>query len=167
MENRVIRSSGPEDVAAIRKLHSEAFGPGRFARTAYRVRESAGESGFGLTAWRDGELVGAVHFTPVTIGGRSGAMMLGPLAVVPRCKGQGFGRLLVEEGVMRARDGGAELIVLVGDLSYYARMTFRQVPAGQIILPGPVDTQRILARELCDGALAAFAGLVSGRPEQG
>lgn len=164
MDNRVIRLSGPEDDAAIEKLHSEAFGPGRFARTAYRVREEAGAAGFGLMAWREGELVGAVQFTPVSIGGRNGAMMLGPLAVAPRFKAQGFGRLLVEQGVARARELGAELVVLVGDLPYYARMGFTRVPAGQILLPGPVDLERMLARELREGALARFAGMVSGRP---
>lgn len=162
MDNRVIRLSGPEDEAAIDKLQSEAFGPGRFARTAYRVRETAAVPGFGLVAWRDGELVGAVQFTPVSINGRTGAMMLGPLAVAPCFKAQGFGRALVEEGAARARELGARIVILVGDLPYYARMGFRRVPPGQILMPGPVDGARILARELQDGALAQFNGLVSG-----
>ncbi len=161
-ENRVVRPSGPEDEAAIEKLHSQAFGPGRFARTAYRVREAAGAGGFGLTAWRDGELVGAVQFTAVSIGGRDGAMMLGPLAVAPRFKAQGFGRALVEEGVARARELGAQVVILVGDLSYYGRMGFHRVPAGQITLPGPVAGERILARELLPGAVVAYAGVVCG-----
>ncbi len=163
MENPVIRLSGPEDHAAIEQLHKEAFGPGRFARTAYRVRETADMHGFGLVSWHDGELVGAVQFTPVSIGGRIGAMMLGPLAVAPRFKAQGFGRALVEDGVARARELGGQIVILVGDLPYYARMGFRRVPPGQILMPGPVDGARILARELQDGALARFSGLVSGQ----
>jgi len=165
MENRVIRLSRPEDDAAIEKLHSEAFGPGRFARTAYRVRETAALPGFGLVAWRDGELVGAVQFTPVSIGGRDGAMMLGPLAVAPRFKAQGFGRALVEAGVARAREMGAQIVILVGDLPYYARMGFDRAPTGQILMPGPVDLERVLAREISSGALARYGGMVSGRPQ--
>jgi len=167
MDNRVIRLVQPADAGLLAQLHDEAFGPGRFARTAYRVREAARSAGFGLTAWQDGELVGAVHFTPVSIGGRNGAMILGPLAVAPRLKGQGFGRLLVEEGVAQARELDTQLVVLVGDLSYYARMGFQLVPVGRIRLPGPVDPERILAREISDGALERFEGLVSGRPVDG
>lgn len=163
MDNRLIRQSRPEDAALVEQLHREAFGPGRFARTAYRVREQSPDSGFGLTAWHDGVLAGTVHFTPVTIGGRDGVWMLGPLAVAPRFKDQGFGRWLVEEGVAQARALGGVLVILVGDLPYYVRMGFRRVPAGRIALPGPVAPERLLARELCEGVLEAFAGVVSGR----
>jgi len=162
MDNRVIRPSEPGDAALIQQLHDEAFGPGRFARAAYRVREQAAGAGFDLTAWRDGVLAGTVHFTPVTVGGRAGVMMLGPLAVAPAFKAQGYGRWLVEEGVARAWGCGAALVILVGDLPYYARMGFRQIPPGQLTLPGPVAQDRLLARELRDGALGDYAGPVSG-----
>ncbi len=162
MENRLIRPSEPGDTALIQQLHDEAFGPGRFARAAYRVREQAAGAGFGLTAWRDGVLAGTVHFTPVTVGGRAGVMMLGPLAVAPAFKAQGYGRWLVEEGVARAGGCGAALVILVGDLPYYARMSFRRIPPGQMTLPGPVAQDRLLARELHDGALGDYAGQVVG-----
>ena len=162
MDNRVIRPSEPGDAALIQQLHDEAFGPGRFARAAYRVREQAAGAGFDLTAWRDGVLAGTVHFTPVTVGGRAGVMMLGPLAVAPAFKAQGYGRWLVEEGVARAWGCGAALVILVGDLPYYARMGFRQIPPGQLTLPGPVAQDRLLARELRDRALGDYAGPVSG-----
>ena len=32
----------PEDAAAIERLHERTFGPGRFARTSYRIREEPG-----------------------------------------------------------------------------------------------------------------------------
>jgi predicted N-acetyltransferase YhbS len=169
LKNRLIRLSRPDDAAAIEQLHDEAFGPGRFARTAYRVREAARQSrgGFGLTAWCDGVLAGAVDLTPVTIGGKGSVMMLGPLAVAPRFKGQGYGRMLVEESVSSARDAGAVLVILVGDLPYYTRMGFAGVPAGMVRLPGPVDPQRILARELVGGILENLSGLVAVAPSNG
>ena len=37
----LIRPAGPDDSAEIAALHERAMGPGRFARTAYRVREGA------------------------------------------------------------------------------------------------------------------------------
>ena len=39
----VIRPERPEDAPAIERLHARAFGPGRFARTAYRLREGAAD----------------------------------------------------------------------------------------------------------------------------
>ncbi len=164
MDNRSIRLSKPEDATMIEQLHDAVFGPGRFARTAYRVREQAQEAGFGLTAWNHGALAGSVHFTPVTIGGRSGAMMLGPLAVASAFKAQGFGRWLVEEGVKEARARGAALVILVGDLPYYARMGFERIAPGQVILPGPVAPERLLVRELREGARATYRGLLAGDP---
>ena len=49
----------------IRDLHARAFGPGRFARTAYRVREGTPEfSPFCRVCRIDGRLAAAVRFTP-------------------------------------------------------------------------------------------------------
>lgn len=165
MKNRSIRLSRPEDAKLIEQLHDEVFGPGRFARTAYRVREQAQGAGFGLMAWCGGVLAGSVQFTPVSIGGRGGAMMLGPLAVAPRFKAQGFGRWLVEDGVKEARARGSALVILVGDLPYYARMGFERIPQGQISLHGPVAPERLLARELRDDAVASYQGQVAGDPD--
>jgi predicted N-acetyltransferase YhbS len=159
--NYRIRPEQPGDADAISQLHEEAFGPGRFARAAYRVREASSGPSIALTAWDGEELVGAIQFTAITIGGREGAMLLGPLAVAPAHKGRGAGMRLILDGLGEARQMGVRLVVLVGDLPYYARAGFAPVPAGQIALPGPADPTRILARELAAGSLPGFAGLVA------
>ena len=47
--------------------------PGRFARTAYRIREGTGAfSPFCRVCLIDGRLVAAVRFTPIVIGGKGG-----------------------------------------------------------------------------------------------
>ncbi len=46
--------------------------------------------------------------------------------------------------------------LLVGDEPYYARFGFHPVPPGQIVLPGPVDPNRLLAAELAPDALGGF-----------
>ena len=56
------------------------------------------------------------------------------------------------------RAAGIALIVLVGDEPYYARLGFRRIPRGQIVLPGPVDPDRLLVAELREGALGEFRG---------
>jgi predicted N-acetyltransferase YhbS len=159
-----IRNEAVGDEPALSELSVEAFGPGRFARTAYRVREGIPPvPGLSLTAWLDSRLVGGIRFTALTVGGEGRALLLGPLVVHPAHNGKGFGRALVLEGIARARAQGFRLIVLVGDMPYYGRFGFVPVPRGQIALPGPVDPARLLALELAPGALRDAAGLVQAK----
>lgn len=161
-KNVVTRPAGPEDSADIGALHARAFGPGRFTRTAYRVREgSPAFSAFCRVCRIDGVLVAAVRFTPILVGGKGGALLLGPLAVNPDFANQGYGRGLVGEALDAARQAGIQLVVLVGDEPYYARLGFKRIPHGQITLPGPVDPHRLLAVELAGGALAHYSGAVT------
>jgi predicted N-acetyltransferase YhbS len=161
-EHPTIRPIRPEDQAAIAALHARAMGPGRFARTAYRIREGAegAISPFCRVSLIGERLVAAVRFTTIRIGGREGALLLGPLAVDPAAANQGYGRGLVAKALEDARAAGIALVVLVGDEPYYTRLGFRRVPRGQIVMPGPVDPDRLLALELIPGALSVFAGAV-------
>lgn len=159
LDVRPIRAT---DFAAICALHSRAFGPGRYARTAYRVREGTPLiTPHCRAAYVDGALVAALRFTPISIGGVGGALMLGPVAVEPASKGKGYGKTLIARSIDEAAGNGFRLVLLVGDLPYYARFGFARVPAGQISLPGPVNPERLLARELVEGALAGYRGLVA------
>lgn len=149
------------DAAAIGALHARVFGPGRFVRTAYRLREgTAFASRYCRLAERDGRLVAAIRYTPIRIGETAGALLLGPLAVDPDFANRGYGRRLIAQAHDLARADGLGLVLLVGDMAYYGRLGFVAVPRGQIALPGPVDAARLLALELAPGALAGFVGLV-------
>lgn len=162
LEHACVASVTPSDLPEIAALHARAFGPGRFARAAYRVREGMPLcSAHCLIARLDGALAASLRFQPVTIGGVAGALLLGPLAVEPRLAGQGYGRKLVAVGLERAAVRGIALVVLVGDEPYYGRFGFKVVPARRITMPGPVDPARLLAAELVPGALEAYRGLVA------
>lgn len=157
-----IRPASEADKADILALHEEAFGPGRFSRTAYRIREQAVTARqIALTARYDDRLIGAIQLTAITIGGKSGAMLLGPLAIAPAFKNMGCGIKLMKQGLEQAGADGFALIVLVGDLPYYQRVGFERVPAGRIVLPGPADPARLLSLALADGALEQYSGLVA------
>lgn len=152
----------PDDLPAMIALQARAFSPGRFVRTAYRIREGAPElSPFCRVAVIGDRLVAALRMTEIVIGREAGALLLGPLAVEPEEAGRGYGRRLVAESMEAATTAGVKLIVLVGDVPYYGRFGFRPVPPGQIRMPGPVDPARLLAAELQPGALATFRGLVA------
>ena len=152
----------PDDLLAVAALHARVFGPGRFARTAYRVRECAAPvSPFCRGAFASGQLIASLTLTQVTIGGAGGHLLLGPLAVDPAFAGQGYGKALVADAINDAATASITTIVLVGDLPYYDRFGFAPVPPGQIVFPGPVNPARILARELVPGALAAARGAIA------
>jgi len=167
MPSALIRLQIPDDYAALIDLNERAFGPGRFARTAYRVREGAmHDPRLNLCAVLEGEIIGSVDFTPIAIGGVSGALLLGPLIIAEDHKNQGHGLRLILEGIGRARELDYRLVTLVGDLPYYARAGFGATPFERIVLPGPVDPARILHVELIPDALKAYRGLVRGIPSQ-
>jgi predicted N-acetyltransferase YhbS len=158
-----IRLETGGDAPALSQLSAEAFGPGRFTRSAYRVREGVPPvKSLCLCGLLDGKLVGGIRFTAIRIGESEGAALLGPLVVDPLVKGKGFGKALVAEGLVRARGEGFALVLLIGDMPYYGRFGFQPVSPGRITLPGPVDPARLLAVELVPGALAGAAGAVKG-----
>lgn len=163
--NILHRPLTPADLPLVSQLNAAVFGPGRFTRTAYRVREGAPAlSPYCRAAFLGDRMIAAVRFTKITIGGAPQALLLGPLAVGAEFSGKGHGRQLIAEALDKARSDGVRLVVLVGDEPYYARFGFHPVPAGQIQLPGPVDPLRLLATELTPGALASYRGLVVAEP---
>lgn len=160
----VIRPETPGDGTAIERLHARAFGPGRFARTAYRLREGARPlPDLCFTALVGTYLVGSVRIGPAEAGGRP-LLVLGPLTVDPSFGNRGIGCALMQAGLDAAKAGGHDLVVLVGDAPYYRRFGFAPVPPGRLVLPGPVDPARFLWLELARGARERIAGaLAAGR----
>lgn len=155
-----IQPETPEDDPAIEKLSERTFGPGRFARSAYRLREGVEHRReLSYTARIGTLLVGSVRLTPITIGGAK-ALLLGPLTVEPPFRSRGVGRALMEASIKAAKDDGAKLILLVGDEPYYGRMGFAKVAPGRVKLPGPVDPDRVLIAEIVPGAFEGVEGAV-------
>ena len=148
----------------IDRLHERTFGPGRFARTAFRIREQTPhERALSFTARVGNMLVGSVRLTHVRIADTP-ALLLGPLTVEPPFQSVGIGARLMDVALEAARTAGHGLVILVGDAPYYARFGFRPVPVGLVSLPGPVDPNRLLVAELHEGAFTGVGGMVSGGP---
>lgn len=146
--------------AEIEAINAEAFGPGRFARAAYKIREGGPhERALSFVAMHGGDVIASVKMTRVAAGGGR-ALMLGPLAVKPAFKNLGIGKHLVRLALDAAGKAGANAVLLVGDEPYYGPLGFKRIPRGQITMPRPVDLDRLLAVELRAGAVAALTGLV-------
>ena len=149
----------PQDAPAVDALILRAFGPGRYAKAAERLREGR-EPLYDLSfvAWERGRIVGVVRQWAVTVGDAQ-AVFLGPIAVEMSHRSAGLGAALIERCCEAAIEAGHALIVLVGDMPLFGPHGF--VPAPQVTMPGPVDRRRILARALQPGADAGLKGLVS------
>ena len=156
-----VRRERKKDAAAVARLSAQAFGPGRFARSAYRVREAHRGSSPGkldLCAWCGNVLAGSLHFSPVQIGGKTGALLLGPLAINPEFAGLGCGGVLIAEGLQLAKAAGHRLVILVGDHSFYGKFGFEVSRHGRLTLPAPADPARILVLELAPNVLGEYKG---------
>jgi len=150
----------PAHDAEIEHINGEAFGPGRFARAAYKIREGGPhERALSFVATSHDAVIASVRLTRITAGeGR--ALLLGPLAVRPDFKNLGIGRKLVRIAVEAARRAGWGAVVLVGDEPYYGPLGFLRIPRGQVSMPRPVDLDRVLAFELKPGAVAKLKGMI-------
>ena len=162
MTDVTISQERAEDAAAIERLHDRVFGPGRYAKTAYRIREQVPHSlDLSYTAWVGTLMVGSIWMSKVRIG-ETPALLLGPLTVDPPFRERGIGQLLMQKTMDDARAKGHKLVVLVGDEPYYAKAGFKVVPKGQCTMPGPVDPARLLVCELVDGAFRNVGGVIRG-----
>ena len=152
----------PADAPVVEKLAERAFGPGRLARTAYRLREGvAPDYALSFVARVGTLVVGANRMTPIRLG-ETPAMLLGPLIVDPMFRSRGIGRALIGRSLEAAKAGGRKLVLLVGDEPYYGPLGFKRVPHGRLVMPGPVDPARLLVSELVEGAFEGVAGAVAG-----
>jgi predicted N-acetyltransferase YhbS len=161
-----IREEKIADVKAREALLDLAYGTCRFTKTSERLRESRRPAaGLSLVAVERGRIVGTVRLWHVTAGPAQPALLLGPLAVHPDHRCRGIGSLLVRRAIARARLAGHGAILLIGDAAYYGRFGFTAGTTGRLWMPGQFERDRLLALELCPGALAGACGLIGATGE--
>lgn len=156
------RVATPADDQFVEQLQALAFGPGRFARTAFRVRERFPiDTSLSLIGELDGQAVASVWMTPISVGGING-YLLGPLATDPAYRGRGAGKLLVKEVCRMALERGeGEFVLLVGDEPYYGPLGFAPTTHGAIQFPGPVDPKRVLLHSADETLATRLAGPIA------
>src|ERR1700751_861370 len=158
-----IQPEAPDNTVAIERLHERTFGPGRYAKTAYRLREQVDHiRDLSFTARIGTLLIGSVGLFALRIG-EAKALLLGPVTVEPAFRDRGLGQALIERALKEAKDKGHRLVVLVGDEAYYEKCGFKRIPRGRAIMPGPVDPARLLLAELTQGAFEGVTGPI--RPD--
>jgi predicted N-acetyltransferase YhbS len=155
-----IRAERASDVAAREALLDACFGENRHTRTCQRLRDGrAPAEGLALSAVAGGQLVGTVRLWHVSAGGIP-ALVLGPLAVGDACRKLGVGAALMDHALAAASARGHRAVLLLGDAPYYARFGFSAEKTGELVLPGAFERERLLARELVEGALDGAWGMI-------
>ena len=129
-----IRSETPDDAVAISQLTTAAFAAaehasGTEATIVERLRATGALTLSLVAQANDGEIVGHIAFSPVTIASDGGGAVtdwfgLGPVSVLPEHQGAGIGAALVREGLERLAATGAQGCVVLGDPDYYCRFGF-------------------------------------------
>jgi putative acetyltransferase len=164
-----IRLESAEDIPAVRRVNELAFGSPDEASLVDALR-AVSDPQISLVAVEDGQIVGHIFFSPVSIeseDSNASALGLAPMAVLPQYQRQGVGSQLVREGLKECQRIGCHVVVVLGHPEYYPRFGF--VPASQKGLRSeyPVPDEVFMVVELKPGALGNQRGLVKYRPEFG
>ena len=125
----IIRSQRFADAAAINALHAQAFGPGRFARSAYRVREQGGvDLDLSLTAWNGDELAESSTSPASRLVGKAGRFYLDRLLSLQTSMGKGGARNLFAREWRAPRPKVSASSSLLGICRIMGNKDFRGIP---------------------------------------
>ena len=128
----LIRHEKPSDVEAITEVTKVAFEDHSFCQQTehFIIRDlrADGALTISLVAEIDGQVVGHIAFSPVTISdGTTNWYGLGPVSVLPDFQGRRIGTALVYNGLAMLKSMGRKGCALVGP-TYYDRFGFRNHP---------------------------------------
>ena len=121
-----IRAQRPDDIEAIERINENAFAE-HGGTAAFDTFRRERDDIVSLVAEQDGNLVGHVLFSPVTLAAPQGpvaGMGLGQLAVDPPRQNTGIGTALAEHGIAMLRDWGCPFVIVIGHAKYYPRFGF-------------------------------------------
>jgi putative acetyltransferase len=163
----LIRPEGPDDIPAIWRLNEAAFGRAAEADLVDALRRR-GAVTLSLVAEENGQLVGHVLFSPVTIEAEQEthtAVALGPLAVLPAFQGRGIGSQLVIAGLEACRYAGHGVVIVLGHPHYYPRFGFEPASRHGIRWDRDVADDVFMVAELLPEELQDVRGVVRYQPE--
>jgi putative acetyltransferase len=170
-----IRAEQPEDVEAIRRVNTAAFGRESEANLVDRLRGVA--STFSFVAVECGQVVGHIFFSPVEIpqsersaneGGCADDLVvlgLAPVAILPDYQRQGIGSLLIQHGLQECARLGFKAFVVLGSPGYYPRFGFIPAKEKGLSCVYKVPNEAFMVLELESGALEGCIGMVKYRSE--
>ncbi len=164
--NLIIRPESPADIPPIQRVNRLAFEREDEARLVDGLRAS-GAVILSLVAVLDGQIVGHILFSPVTV--RDGdqqwtAVGLGPMAVLPAFQNLGVGSALIRHALDHLQKAGLEVVFVLGHPQYYPRFGFKPSKPYGIEWEVNVPEDVFMVLELRENALAGKRGIVQYHP---
>ncbi|EEZ01193.1 acetyltransferase [Vibrio sp. RC586] len=162
----LIRTEAPADILAVDALLKTVFPTEAEANLVMALREN-GRRTLSLVACDDeGEIIGHVMFSPVTLEGEDlNWQGLAPLSVKEEYRRQGIAAELVKEGLSSLGELGYPACVVLGDPAYYSRFGFEDAAQYQLncVWDVPQGAFRVVA--LWERELDGRCGLIEFSPE--
>lgn len=163
----IIRPENANDVIGIRRVNEAAFERPDEANLVDALRPVA-RPYISLVAEIEGQIVGHVLFTPVTVESESEifvALGLAPVAVLPDFQNQGIGSALIVRGLQVGRDAGYPLVFVLGHPGYYPRFGFETASRKGFKCLYPAPDEAFMVAELKPESAAGKSGTVRFLPQ--
>lgn len=161
----IVRDERPRDRDAVRAVNLAAFDTSAEADLVDTLRAQAHPI-VSLVAEVDGEVVGHILLSPVTLDGHPELRLMGlaPMAVAPAHQRQGIGSALVRAGLERCRQLDIGAVVVLGHPSYHPRFGFAPSVRFGIRCEYEAPDEAFMLIELRPGCLRGMAGTVRFHP---
>lgn len=172
MDNRIIiRAEREEDYTKVENLVRESFWnvyrPGcsehYLLHTLRTCPDFVKELDFVME--KDGEIIGQNVFVKANIKSDNGRdipiMTMGPICIAPKFKRQGYGKLLLDYSLERAKELGCGAVCFEGNIDFYSKCGFKEASEYGIRyhgLPEGEDASFFLCKQLIDGYLDGVSG---------
>ena len=171
MKNLNIRNEKKEDYRAVENLIRESFWnvyrPGCLEHyVIHKLRDDVDfipELSFVMEL--DGEIIGQNMFMKANIKADDGRdvpiMTMGPICIAPEFKGKGYGKILLDYSLERAKEFGCKAICFEGNIDVYGKSGFTFASNFGIRyhgLPDGEDASFFLCKELEEGYLDGVTG---------
>lgn len=171
MKNLNIRNEKKEDYRAVENLIRESFWnvyrPGCLEHyVIHKLRDDVDfipELSFVMEL--DGRLIGQNMFMKANIKADDGRdvpiMTMGPICIAPEFKGKGYGKILLDYSLERAKEYGCQALCFEGNINFYGKSGFTFASNFGIRyhgLPKGEDASFFLCKELEEGYLDGVTG---------
>lgn len=115
---------------------------------------------------QNGRLIGQNMFMKTRIDADNGrtipVLTMGPIGIIPELKRRGYGKMLLDHSLEKARELGFGAVLFEGNIGFYGKSGFdyaRKFGIRYHDLPEGADDSFFLCRELIPGYLAGITGV--------
>ena len=171
MKNLTIRNEKKEDYREVENLIRESFWnvyrPGCLEH--YVIHKLRGDEAFipelDFVMELDGKLIGQNMFMKASIKADDGRdipiMTMGPICITPELKRKGYGKILLDYSLTKAKEYGCKALCFEGNIDFYGKSGFDFASNFGIRyhgLPEGEDASFFLCKELEEGYLDGITG---------